>query len=157
MSTRRSLFQKHSIKSTAANKVCSAILASVLTLSFLSLPRDSTGLKNHRLSSQLKAPERCVQYFWSQILQTEFMINIKGFTLPFLSLIIISLSCTSNSQKIDIDQNIDVVRKYHEIWSNGKVEELDKIIAPNFKSIICKVANEFIQRGVNAITATNTC
>ena len=62
------------------------------------------------------------------------MINIKGFTLPFLSLIIISLSCTSNSQKIDIDQNIDVVRKYHEIWSTGNVEELDKIIVPNFKS-----------------------
>ncbi|ULQ53379.1 ester cyclase [Flavihumibacter fluvii] len=62
------------------------------------------------------------------------MINIKRCILPFLSLIIMSLSCTSDSQKVDVDKNIDVIRKYHEIWSNGKVEELDKIIASNFKS-----------------------
>jgi predicted ester cyclase len=62
------------------------------------------------------------------------MINIKRFIVPFLSLLILSLSCTSNSQKALIDRNIDVVRKYHEIWSNGKTKELDKIIAANFKS-----------------------
>jgi predicted ester cyclase len=43
------------------------------------------------------------------------------------------LSCRSSSQKVDNDRNIDVVRKYHEIWSSGKVDELDKIIDPNFK------------------------
>jgi len=31
-------------------------------------------------------------------------------------------------------QNIDAVRKYHQVWSNGNIEELDKIIAPNFTS-----------------------
>jgi len=62
------------------------------------------------------------------------MININRYILPFLSLIILSLSCTSSSQKADNDMNINVVRKYHEIWSNGKVEALDKIIASNFKS-----------------------
>lgn len=44
-----------------------------------------------------------------------------------------SLSCVPNSQNADLDKNTEVVRKYHEIWSNGNVEELDKIIAPNFK------------------------
>jgi predicted ester cyclase len=62
------------------------------------------------------------------------MKNIKRFILPYLSLIILLLSCTSTSEKVDIDKNIDVVRKYHEIWANGKVEDLDKIIAPEFKS-----------------------
>lgn len=35
---------------------------------------------------------------------------------------------------LDENKNIQVVKKYHEIWSTGKVEELDNIIAPNFKS-----------------------
>jgi predicted ester cyclase len=48
-------------------------------------------------------------------------------------LIIISFSCTSSSQKADDDRNIEVVREYHEIWSNGKIEELDRIVAPNFQ------------------------
>jgi predicted ester cyclase len=48
-------------------------------------------------------------------------------------LIIISFSCTSSSQKADDDRNIKVVREYHEIWSNGKIEELDRIVAPNFQ------------------------
>ncbi|HMO33113.1 MAG TPA: ester cyclase [Lacibacter sp.] len=61
------------------------------------------------------------------------MKNIKRFILPYLSLIISSLGCTSTSKKVDIDKNISVVRKYHEIWANGKVEDLDKIIAPDFK------------------------
>lgn len=62
------------------------------------------------------------------------MKNINRFILPYLTLIILSLRCSSTSEKVDIDKNIDVVRKYHEIWANGKVEDLDKIIAPEFKS-----------------------
>ena len=42
-------------------------------------------------------------------------------------------SCSSSLQKNDANQNIAAVKKYHEIWSNGNVEELDKIIAPDFK------------------------
>lgn len=34
----------------------------------------------------------------------------------------------------DGNKSIEVVKKYHEIWSTGKVEELDDIIATNFKS-----------------------
>lgn len=61
------------------------------------------------------------------------MIKIERYILPYLSLIVFSFSCTSSSQKADDDRNIKVVREYHEIWSNGKIEELDKIVAPNFQ------------------------
>ena len=53
---------------------------------------------------------------------------IFSFSLPIIFL----WSCNSSSQKIDANQNIAVVKKYHEVWSNGNVEELDKIIAPDF-------------------------
>jgi len=61
------------------------------------------------------------------------MIKIERYILRYLSLIIISFSCTSSSQKADDDRNIKVVREYHEIWSNGKIEELEKMVAPNFQ------------------------
>lgn len=69
-------------------------------------------------------------------------LNIKifrpGVTAQFIfcfSILIIAFGrCTSNSQKVDIDKNIAVVKKYHEVWSNGNIKELDQIIAPNFKS-----------------------
>jgi len=61
------------------------------------------------------------------------MIKIERYILPYLSLIVFSFSCTSSSQKADDDRNIKVVREYHEIWSNGKIEELDRIVAPNFQ------------------------
>lgn len=61
------------------------------------------------------------------------MIKIERYILQYLSLIIISFSCTSSSQKADDDRNIEVVREYHEIWSNGKIEELEKMVAPNFQ------------------------
>jgi len=61
------------------------------------------------------------------------MIKIERYILQYLSLFIISFSCTSSSQKADDDRNIKVVREYHEIWSNGRIEELDKVVAPNFQ------------------------
>ena len=55
---------------------------------------------------------------------------IFSFSLPIIFL----CGCNSSSQKVDVNQNIAAVKKYHEVWSNGNVEELDKIIAPNFTS-----------------------
>lgn len=43
-------------------------------------------------------------------------------------------SCTNSSTPTTTDQNIAVVKKYHEIWSTGKVDELDEIISPEFQS-----------------------
>jgi predicted ester cyclase len=56
------------------------------------------------------------------------------FIFSFSILIIAFWRCNSTAQKVDIDKNIAAVKKYHEIWSNGNIEELDKIIVPNFKS-----------------------
>ena len=42
--------------------------------------------------------------------------------------------CTDSSTPTTTDQNIVVVKKYHEIWSTGKVGELDEIISPEFQS-----------------------
>ena len=47
--------------------------------------------------------------------------------------IIFLISCNSNSHKIDTNQNIAVVKKYQEVWSGGNLEDLDKIISPDFK------------------------
>jgi predicted ester cyclase len=41
-------------------------------------------------------------------------------------------SCNSDKQEIDLDANRDVVKKYHELRTNGKVTELDKILSPYF-------------------------
>ena len=41
-------------------------------------------------------------------------------------------SCNSDKEEIDLDVNRDVVKKYHELRTNGKVTELDKILSPYF-------------------------
>lgn len=43
-------------------------------------------------------------------------------------------SCNSLSEKVDINKNIEAVKKYHEVWSNGNIKELETIIAPDFTS-----------------------
>ena len=51
---------------------------------------------------------------------------------------ILFYSCSSDNQKINLDANRTVVKKYHEVWSNGQVAELDKILAPDF---VCHFIN----------------
>lgn len=41
-------------------------------------------------------------------------------------------SCTSNNQKNNFGANRDVVKRYHEVWSNGQVGALDKILSEDF-------------------------
>lgn len=53
--------------------------------------------------------------------------------LILLSLIVLT-SCNNNSKHNTSDKNIAVVKKYHEIWSNGNVKELEEIISPDFQS-----------------------
>ena len=33
---------------------------------------------------------------------------------------IITYSCKSNTQEINLDANRDIVKKYHNVWSNGQ-------------------------------------
>lgn len=53
-------------------------------------------------------------------------------------LILISIiglpNCTNNSKRDITELNTEVVKKYHEIWSTGNVDELDEIISPEFQS-----------------------
>ena len=53
--------------------------------------------------------------------------------LILFSLIVLT-SCNNNSKHNTSDENIAVVKKYHEIWSNGNVKELEEIISPDFQS-----------------------
>lgn len=59
---------------------------------------------------------------------------------------ILFCNCSTNKQEINLDDNRDVVKKYHEIWSNGQVTELDKILAPDF---VCHFINGIEWKGIN--------
>ena len=54
------------------------------------------------------------------------------FAVLLLAASILIYSCSSNKQETNLDANRDLVKKYHEVWSNGQVTELDKIMAPDF-------------------------
>ncbi len=55
-------------------------------------------------------------------------------------------SCSSNKQDINLDANRDVVRKYHEVWSDGQVTELSKILAPDF---VCHFIDGIEWKGID--------
>ncbi|WP_370478479.1 ester cyclase [Tamlana flava] len=54
------------------------------------------------------------------------------FSVLLLTASILFYGCSSNTQQTNLNANRDVVKKYHEVWSNGQVNELDKILAPDF-------------------------
>lgn len=54
------------------------------------------------------------------------------FLLSFLTLSILVQSCSSEKPATQLDANREVVKKYHAVWSDGKVTELDSILAPDF-------------------------
>ncbi|MDT4869421.1 SnoaL-like polyketide cyclase [compost metagenome] len=45
---------------------------------------------------------------------------------------ILVYSCNSNKQEINLDANRDVVKQYHNLWSDGEVSLIDTIISPDF-------------------------
>lgn len=74
----------------------------------------------------------CVQFKKSEkkVIMTKQILIIYLILLSIIGL----TSCTSSSKQITTEQNIVVVKKYHEIWSTGNVDELDDIISPEFQS-----------------------
>ncbi|WP_194775293.1 ester cyclase [Pararhodonellum marinum] len=54
-------------------------------------------------------------------------------------------SCNSDKKEIDLNGNRDVVKKYHEVWTNGQVTELDKILSPDF---VCHFINGIEWKGI---------
>lgn len=57
---------------------------------------------------------------------------------------ILFFSCSSN--KNNLDANREIVKKYHQIWSNGNVADLDKIMSPNF---VCHFINGIEWKGID--------
>lgn len=41
-------------------------------------------------------------------------------------------SCNTNNQKTDLEVSRDLVKKYHQVWSDGQVANLDKFMSPDF-------------------------
>lgn len=81
-------------------------------------------------------------------------MNKSLFSLIFLTTCFLFQSCGSDCNEGKLDTNKDVVRKYHEIWSNGRVAELDNILAKDF---VCHFINDIEWKGIdganNSITS----
>jgi len=76
------------------------------------------------------------------------------YRLAVVAFLIIVCGCDSNKQKTDIEANRDIVRKYHQVWSDGQVANLEKIMAPDF---VCHFINGLewkrIEGAKNAISS----
>lgn len=65
--------------------------------------------------------------------EKEEIMTRSRITIYLILISIIGLPhCTNNSKRDITELNTEVVKKYHEIWSTGKVEELDEIISPEW-------------------------
>ena len=75
------------------------------------------------------------------------------FSILLLTASILFYSCSSNTQQTNLDANRDVVKKYHEVWSNGQVIELDKILAPDF---VCHFIDGIEWKGIEGANSSIT-
>ena len=75
------------------------------------------------------------------------------FSILLLTASILFYSCSSNTQQTNLDANRDVVKKYHEVWSNGQVNELDKILAPDF---VCHFIDGIEWKGIEGANSSIT-
>lgn len=73
------------------------------------------------------------------------------FSILLLTASILFYSCSSNTQQTNLDANRDVVKKYHEVWSNGQVNELDKILAPDF---VCHFIDGIEWKGIEGANSS---
>ncbi len=62
-----------------------------------------------------------------------------------VTLLIVLCGCNSNNHKSDLEANREIVRKYHQVWSNGQVSELDTIMSPGF---VCHFINGIEWKGI---------
>lgn len=75
------------------------------------------------------------------------------FSILLLTASILFYSCSSNTQQTNLDANRVVVKKYHEVWSNGQVNELDKILAPDF---VCHFIDGIEWKGIEGANSSIT-
>ena len=75
------------------------------------------------------------------------------FSVLLLTASVLFYSCSSNTQQTNLYANRDVVKKYHEVWSNGQVIELDKILAPDF---VCHFIDGIKWKGIEGANSSIT-
>ena len=75
------------------------------------------------------------------------------FSILLLTANILFYSCSSNTQQSNLDANRDVVKKYHEVWSNGQVNELNKILATDF---VCHFIDGIEWKGIEGANSSIT-
>ena len=75
------------------------------------------------------------------------------FSILLLTASILFYSCGSNTQQTNLNTNRDVVKKYHEVWSNGQVNELNKILAPDF---VCHFIDGIEWKGIEGANSSIT-
>ena len=75
------------------------------------------------------------------------------FSILLLTASVLFYSCSSNTQQTNLYANRDVVKKYHEVWSNGQVNELDKILAPDF---VCHFIDGIEWKGIEGANSSIT-
>ena len=75
------------------------------------------------------------------------------FSILLLTASILFYSCSSNTQQTNLDANRDIIKKYHEVWSNGEVNELDKILAPDF---VCHFIDGIEWKGIEGANSSIT-
>ena len=66
-------------------------------------------------------------------------------SLLVLTACILITGCGSDQEEIKLDANRDLVKNFHRVWSDGKVMELDKILAPEF---VCHFINGIEWKGI---------
>ena len=79
----------------------------------------------------------------------------KSFFQSFIvTLLIIVCGCNSNNQKTDLEANRDIVKKYHQVWSDGQVADLNSIMSTDF---VCHFIDGIEWKGIegakNAISS----
>lgn len=65
--------------------------------------------------------------------------------LLLMAVLFICLSCQSASEIDDSDYNRALIMQYHEVWTTGEVEKLDKILADDF---VCHYLTDVEWKGV---------
>lgn len=69
----------------------------------------------------------------------------KYSVLTLSAVLLLCLSCQSNSGIENADYNRKLILEYHEIWNTGQIEKLNEIVAPNF---VCHYLTDVEWKGI---------
>ena len=66
--------------------------------------------------------------------------------LIFLFTSIIFFSCTTETKKDNLGTNREVVKRFHLVWSNNKIDQLNELITPDF---VCHFLAGYEWKGID--------